>query len=91
MRCIANIRLAQIKVKKNWEHAFFSLNTIFSPPAPDRVNLCPPPRLAGFFLIGAPRQGRQGEDGEAEEGKEEEERQSAQGAESDADAGYRAG
>ena len=44
-----------------------------------------------FFLIGAPRQGRQGEDGEAEEGKEEEERQSAQGAESDADAGYRAG
>ena len=41
--------------------------------------------------VGAPRCGRQGEDGEAEEGKEEEEGQSAQGAESDADAGYRAG
>ena len=50
-----------------------------------------PAKVGKFFLIGAPRQGRQGEDGEAEEGKEEEERQSAQGAESDADAGYRAG
>ena len=36
-------------------------------------------------------QGGEGEGGEAEEGKEEEERQSAEGAESDADAGYRAG
>ena len=46
----------------------------------------------GRVWVGAGDQGGgEGEDGEGEEGEEEEERQSAEGAESNADAGYRAG